>query len=99
MGLMDKSKPPDASAPGADDWHPRPSYRRLALHRWEKGQVLHPAQFRAQVRALLDHVGRRPDLAALPSHGVALLRWSDAQLASGALPRSLLTVVLPPAPV
>lgn len=91
---MEKSKPHDASA-GAEDWYPRPSYDKLALHRWEMGQVLHPAQFLAQEAALLEHVGLRAQLAGLPSHGVALLRWSDAQLASGNLSISALTVVLP----
>jgi type VI secretion system protein ImpJ len=79
----------------ARDWQPRPSYDRLALHRWELGQVLHPAQFRAQEEALLEHVGLRVQLAGLPSRGVALLRWGDAQLASGDLSISALTVVLP----
>ncbi|HEX3760689.1 MAG TPA: type VI secretion system baseplate subunit TssK [Kofleriaceae bacterium] len=77
------------------DWQPRPSYDRLALHRWEMGQVLHPAQFRAQEEALLEHVGLRVQLAGLPSRGVALLRWDNAQLASGDLSISALTVVLP----
>jgi len=79
----------------AADWQPRPSYDRLALHHWEMGQVLHPAQFRAQEEALLQHVGLRVQLAGLPSRGVALLRWGDAQLASGDLSISALTVVLP----
>ena len=43
-----------SDAPTAADWQPRPSYDRLALHRWEMGQVLHPAQFRAQEEALLE---------------------------------------------
>ena len=92
---MDQHKPHDASALGAEDWRPRPSYDKLALHRWEMGQVLHPAQFRAQEEALLEHVGLRAQLTGLPSHGVALLRWSDAQLASGDLAISAFTVVLP----
>jgi type VI secretion system protein ImpJ len=77
------------------DWQPRPSYDQLALHRWEMGQVLHPAQFRAQEEALLEHLGLRVQLTGLPSRGVALLRWGDAQLASGDLSISALTVVLP----
>jgi type VI secretion system protein ImpJ len=81
-------------APAAADWQPRPSYDRLALHRWEMGQVLHPAQFRAQEDALLEHVGLRSQLTGLPSRGVALLRWGDAQLAAGDLAISALTVVL-----
>ncbi len=90
---MDPHTSQDARA--ARDWQPRPSYDRLALHHWEMGQVLHPAQFRAQEEALLEHVGLRAQLAGLPSHGVALLRWGDAQLASGDLSISALTVVLP----
>jgi type VI secretion system protein ImpJ len=90
---MDPHTPQDARE--AADWQPRPSYDRLALQRWEMGQVLHPAQFRAQEQALLEHVGLRVQLGGLPSHGVALLRWSDAQLASGDLSISALTVVLP----
>ncbi len=81
-------------APTAADWQPRPSYDRLALHRWEMGQVLHPAQFRAQEEALLEHDGLRSQLTGLPSRGVALLRWADAQLADGELAVSALTVVL-----
>lgn len=92
---MDEHKSHDAGAPDAEDWHPRPSHHKLALHRWEMGQVLHPAQFRAQEEALLDHVGLRAQLTGLPSYGVALLRWSEAQLASGDLSISALTVVLP----
>lgn len=92
---MDEYKPNDASAPDAADWQPRPSHHKLALHRWEMGQVLHPAQFRAQEEALLEHIGLRAQLAGLPSYGVALLRWSAAQLASGDLSISALTVVLP----
>jgi type VI secretion system protein ImpJ len=79
----------------APDWQPRPSYDRLAFHRWEMGQVLHPAQFGAQEEALLEHIGLRAQLAGLPGHGVALLRWSEDQLASGDLSISALTVVLP----
>lgn len=90
---MDPHTPQDVRA--AADWQPRPSYDRLALHHWEMGQVLHPAQFRAQEEALLEHVGLRIQLAGLPSHGVALLRWGDAQLAKGDLSISALTVVLP----
>lgn len=90
---MDRNTSQDARE--AADWQPRPSYDRLALHRWEMGQVLHPAQFCAQEDALLEHVGLRAQLAGLPSHGVALLRWSEAQLASGDLSISALTVVLP----
>jgi type VI secretion system protein ImpJ len=91
---MDDPKSHDGSVP-AEEWHPRPSYRRLALHRWEMGQVLHPAQFRAQEDALLQHVGLRAQLWGLPSYGVALLPWSEAQLAGGDLSVSALTVVLP----
>jgi type VI secretion system protein ImpJ len=90
---MDPHTSQDARS--AADWQPRPSYDRLALHRWEMGQVLHPAQFCAQEEALLEHVGLRAQLAGLPSHGVALLRWGAAQLASGDLSISALTVVLP----
>lgn len=90
---MDPHTPQDVRE--AADWQPRPSYDRLALHRWEMGQVLHPAQFRAQEAALLEHIGLRVQLAGLPSHGVALLRWNDAQLATGDLSISALTVVLP----
>jgi type VI secretion system protein ImpJ len=88
---MDPRSPHDAPAA---DWQPRPSYDRLALHRWEMGQVLHPAQFRAQEEALLEHVGLRSQLAGLPSRGVALLRWGDAQLATGDLAVTALTVVM-----
>lgn len=91
---MDEQRPADASAP-AEEWRPRPLYRRLALHRWEMGQVLHPAQFRAQEDALLEHVGLRAQLAGLPGYGVALLPWSEAQLAGGDLSLAALTVVLP----
>ena len=77
---MDPRTPHDA--PIAADWQPRPSYDRLALHRWEMGQVLHPAQFRAQEEALLEHVGLRSQLTGLPGRGVALLRWGEAQLAA-----------------
>lgn len=91
---MDGSKPQDASG-SAEEWHPRPSYRRLALHHWEMGQVLHPAQFRAQEAALLEHVGLRAQLSGLPGYGVAFLPWSDDQLAGGDLNISALTVVLP----
>jgi type VI secretion system protein ImpJ len=79
----------------ADDWHPRPSYDRLALHRWEMGQVLHQAQFRAHEDALLQHVGLRAQLTGLPSYGVALLHWNDAQLARGDVSISAFTAVLP----
>lgn len=89
---MDEHRPDTVDA---GDWHPRPSHHRLALHRWEMGQVLHPAQFRAQEEALLDHVGLRAQLTGLPSHGVARLRWSDDQLATGDLAISALVVVLP----
>jgi type VI secretion system protein ImpJ len=91
---MDDHKSYDPGA-DAEEWHPRPSHHKLALHRWEMGQVLHPAQFRAQEEALLEHVGLRAQLSGLPSYGVALLRWSDDQLASGDLAISALTVVLP----
>ncbi|HWU87577.1 MAG TPA: type VI secretion system baseplate subunit TssK [Kofleriaceae bacterium] len=91
---MDDHKSYDASDP-TEGWHPRPIYRELALHRWEMGQVLHPAQFRAQEDALLEHVGLRAQLTGLPGHGVALLPWSDAQLAAGDLSLAALTVVLP----
>ena len=83
------------SAREAQDWHRRPSYEKLALHSWEMGQVLHPAQFGAQEEALLAHVGLRAQLSGLPSHGVALLRWNEAQLTSGDLSISAFTVVLP----
>ncbi|HET9625216.1 MAG TPA: type VI secretion system baseplate subunit TssK [Kofleriaceae bacterium] len=89
---MEFRPPNDAAA--AIDWQPRPSYDRLALHRWEMGQVLHPAQFRAQEEALLEHVGMRGQLTGLPGRGVALLRWGDAQLESGDLALTALTVVL-----
>jgi type VI secretion system protein ImpJ len=92
---MDDHRPPDTSARDTDDWYPRPGHHRLALHRWEMGQVLHPAQFRAQEEALLEHVGLRAQLAGLPSYGVARLRWREAQLASGDLSISALTVVMP----
>jgi len=91
---MDDPTSGDASAP-TEDWHPRPSYRKLALHRWELGQVLHPAQFAAQEGALLEQLGLRAQLWGLPSYGVARLPWSDAQLASGDLSLAALTVVLP----
>jgi type VI secretion system protein ImpJ len=80
--------------PTGAEWQPRPSYDRLALHRWEMGQVLHPAQFRAQEEALLEHVGLYSQLTGLPNRGVALLRWGAAQLAAGDLAISALTAVL-----
>jgi type VI secretion system protein ImpJ len=97
---MEESKSRDASArdPSArdpQDWRPRPSHDKLALHRWEMGQVLHPAQFCAQEAALLEHIGLRAQLAGLPSYGVALLRWNEDQLATGDLSISAFTVVLP----
>ena len=92
---MDDHNPPGGKPRDADDWHPRPSHHRLALHRWEMGQVLHPAQFRTQERALLEHVDLRAQIVGLPSHGVAVLRWNDAQLRTGDLAISELIVVLP----
>jgi len=92
---MDDHESHDGKARDAFDWHPRPSHYRLALHRWEMGQVLHPAQFRAQERALLEHVDVRAQMTGLPSHGVALLRWNEAQLKTGDLSISAITVVLP----
>jgi type VI secretion system protein ImpJ len=94
MGIMDDHGSYGGSAL-TEDGEPRPSYRRLALHRWEMGEVLYPAQLRAQEQALLEHVGLRAQLAGLPSHGVAQLRWNEAQLARGDLSISMLTVVLP----
>jgi type VI secretion system protein ImpJ len=89
---MEDSK--SQTARGPQDWHPRPNYDHLALHQWEMGQVLHPAQFVAQEQALLDHIGLRAQLSGLPGYGLALLRWSDDQLAVGDLAISALTVVL-----
>lgn len=91
---MDDDNSRDGRLPG-ESWQPRPVYRRLGLHRWEMGQVLHPSQFRAQEAALIEHVGLRAQLSGLPGHGVAQLPWSDVQLASGDLSLSALTVVLP----
>ena len=92
---MDEVKQQDVSSQDPEVWRPRPSFRKLALHRWEMGQVLHPAQFRAQEEALLEHLGLRCALGGMPSYGVARLHWSDAQLASGDLAISAFTVVLP----
>lgn len=68
---------------------------KLALHRWTMGQVLMPAHFQAQERALLDHLGLRTQLQGLPWYGIAHLVWDEALLAQGALAIFALTVVFP----
>lgn len=91
---MDVDKPYGPGVPDEDRYW-RPDRGQLALHRWTMGQVLRPEHFRVQENALLEHIDLRTQLAGLPSYGVALLPWSDAQIRRGELSLTALTVVMP----
>lgn len=68
---------------------------KLALPEWTMGQVLLPEQFLALQDTLLIHLHRRVELAGLPAHGLARLRWDERGLEAGMVSIQALTWVLP----
>lgn len=69
---------------------------KLALQRWNAGQVLEPEHFRAQEEALLGAIGLTDRLHGLPAYGVARLAWNAEALASqGLIAISSMTAVFP----
>jgi type VI secretion system protein ImpJ len=69
---------------------------RLALTRWEPGQILQPEHFRVQEAALLGSTIETARLAGLPFYGVGRLAWDEEALAKGTVLIHKLTVVFGP---
>lgn len=66
---------------------------KLALNRWERGQILMPAHFAAQETALLASTVLASDLRGLPFYGIGRLEWEAKLLAQGTVHISRLSVV------
>lgn len=66
---------------------------KLALNRWEKGQILMPAHFEAQEDALLGTIVAAAELRGLPFYGIGRLEWEPRLLAKGTLHISRLSAV------
>lgn len=68
---------------------------KLALNRWNMGQVLMPTHLFTLQDTLLQHVGFRAQLQGLPGYGIAGLFWDDALISKGAIAISSMTAVFP----
>ncbi len=66
---------------------------KLALNRWERGQILMPAHFAAQENALLGSTILASELRGLPFYGIGRLEWEAQLLAQGVVHISRLSVV------
>ena len=67
----------------------------LARVRWRTGEVLQPDHFRLLERSLAAEAALRITALGLPSYGVAQLKWSASELASGQLILSDFLVIFP----
>ena len=67
----------------------------LARVRWRTGEVLQPDHFRLLERSLAAEAALRITALGLPSYGVAQLKWSAPELASGQLILSDFLIIFP----